>query len=74
MNSFSDLHEMGIHEEALSSQLFHAVEALTFDVYDSSSNLQSYSQPTVLNQSNFVRFFLSILEEFNTMSAEDSNA
>lgn len=72
VNSFSELHDLNAHEEALSSQLFHAVEMLTLDAYDSSNNLQTYPHDSSLNQMTFIRFVISALEEFNAI--EDSSS
>ena len=72
VSSFSEFHELNAHDEALTSQLFHAVEVLTLDAYDSSNNLQSYAHDSSIHQMTFIRFLITALEEFNAIGTEDN--
>ena len=72
-SSFSELNELEISsEEKFPMKLFSAVELLTLNSYDSTSNVPSsvFSSESFGDGHSFLRVFLAALEEFNAMDEE----
>jgi hypothetical protein len=69
LTSMNDLSDYDMYDEDLPMKVFHAVEALTMNSYDSSSNMNSFTtvetSPSVSQHLNFLRYFMMLLEEFN---------